>query len=121
MQQFASEKAQAAIDQMHDEYNGRLSTLESVVKQADFERLSFVDRTSKELVSLRQDFEQVQSCNASLGQGLVTQAQELTQANQKLCPSRGELQRVSPTSEEWGNLILQEVSTESPPKPLATP
>jgi len=84
LQQFASEKAQAAIDQMHDEYNGRLSTLESVVKQADFERLSFVDRTSKELVSLRQDFEQVQSCNASLGQGLVTQAQELTQANQKL-------------------------------------
>eukprot|EP00930_Biecheleria_cincta_P043257 TRINITY_DN29719_c0_g1_i1.p1 TRINITY_DN29719_c0_g1~~TRINITY_DN29719_c0_g1_i1.p1 ORF type:complete len:627 (-),score=128.85 TRINITY_DN29719_c0_g1_i1:22-1902(-) len=84
LQQFAREQAQTAIDQMSDEYSGRLSTLENVVKQADFERLSFVDRTSKELVSLRQDFEQVQSCNTSLGQGLATHAQEQTQANQKL-------------------------------------
>lgn len=84
LQQFAREQAQVAIGQMHDEYNGRLSILEGVVKQADFERLSFVDRTSKELVSLRQDLEQAQNCNTSLGQELANLTEELKRADQKL-------------------------------------
>lgn len=84
LHQFAREQVQVAIDQMHNEYNDRLSTVESVVKQADFERLSFVDRTSKELVSLRQEVEQAQNCSASLSQELANQTQELKRADQKL-------------------------------------